>query len=127
MIKGKDLIVATVDNNTVTPIAGARSCDIETDCDLKAVSSPSSGEYLEYKTGRKTWSVMVNYLLLSTGTPVLDAKNIGTRYYLKCYTNSNSSTDKIEGYAILRSVKITGTVGNLAQGSWVFQGDGAIK
>lgn len=125
-IAGRNIIVATVSGTTVTPIAAAKSCDVETNCNLKPVSSPSSGDYLEYKADRKTWTVVVNHLLMSTGTPVLNTKNIGTRYYLKIYTAGNSSTDKIEGYAYLRTAKVTGTVGNLAQGSWAFQGSGSL-
>ena len=75
---------------------------------------------------RKTWTVLVNMLYTTSGMPVLGTKNIGTRYYLKCYTRNNSVVDKIEGYAYLQRAKVTGTEGNLSQGSWFFQGDGAI-
>lgn len=125
-ILGRDIIIATVYNETVTPIAGARSCDIDTECEMKPVSSPASGEYMNYKPGRKTWTVLVNMLYTTSGRPVLGTKNIGTRYYLKCYTRNNSVVDKIEGYAYLQRAKVTGTEGNLSQGSWFFQGDGAI-
>ena len=121
-IEGRNLIVALGG----VAIAGAKSCDIETNCDMLEVSSPSSGEYRTYRPGRKVWRVTVNRIIPTNSTAVLSVKNIGTSYTLKAYVSGNSSVDKIEGTAILMTAKTTATQGNLVQGSWVFQGSGDI-
>ena len=124
MIKGNDLIIATVNGQTVTPIASARSCDVYEACDLREVSSPSSSVYRTYVAGRKTWQVTVNYLLLSGVTAKLGA--VGTSYQLSMYVRNNYNGDRVGGTAILKEARITGTRGNLLQGSWVFQGSGDL-
>ena len=121
-IEGRNLIVALGG----VAIAGAKSCDIETNCDMLEVSSPSSGEYRTYRPGRKVWRVTVNRIIPTDSTAVLSVKNIGTSYTLKAYVSGNPSVDKIEGTAILMTAKTTATQGNLVQGSWVFQGSGDI-
>lgn len=121
-IEGRNLIVALGG----VAIAGAKSCDIETNCDMLEVSSQSSGEYRTYRPGRKVWRVTVNRIIPTNSTAVLSVKNIGTSYTLKAYVSGNSSVDKIEGTAILMTAKTTATQGNLVQGSWVFQGSGDI-
>lgn len=121
-IKGQDLLISL--NDTV--IAACKSCDIEADCDLLEVSSPSSSDYRTYRPGRKSWRVQVNHLIPTSGLGVLTVKNIGTSYTLKAYVRGNPSVDKIEGTAILKTARRTGTWGNLMQGQWSFVGSGDI-
>ena len=124
---GNDLIIATGQvGGTLTAIASSKSCDIDLNCELKEISSPSSSVYGTYTPGRKTWRVTVNFLVQTTASAVLSAKNIGTTYALKAYIRNNSSVDYFQGTAILQQAKVTGTRGNLLTGSWVFQGSGDI-
>ena len=124
---GNDLIIATGQvGGTLTAIASSKSCDIDLNCELKEISSPSSSVYRTYTPGRKTWRVTVNFLVQTTASAVLSAKNIGTTYALKAYIRNNSSVDYFQGTAILQQAKVTGTRGNLLTGSWVFQGSGDI-
>lgn len=126
-ILGNDLIIAiATGSETPTAIASSKSCDIETNCELKEISSPTSSIYRTYISGRKTWRVVVNFLVASSSLGVLSAKNIGTTYTLQAYIRENSSVDYIQGTAILQQAKITGTRGNLLTGSWVFIGSGDI-
>lgn len=121
-IKGNDLIISL----NGTAIAAAKSCDIQTGCELKEISSPSSATYRAYKAGRKTWRVTVNFLVNTTGLGVLTMKNIGTAYTLKAYIRNNPVVDSLQGTAILLETHVTGAWGSLMQGSWVFQGSGDI-
>ena len=121
-IKGNDLLIAL----NGTAIAAAKSCDIQTGCDLKEISSPTSSTYRAYKAGRKTWRVTVNFLVNTSGLGVLTMKNIGTTYTLKAYVRNNSSVDYIQGQAILQEAHVTGARGSIVQGSWTFQGTGNI-
>ena len=125
-ILGNDLIVAYVVNDVPYAIASAKSCDIDFSCDLKEISSPTSGEYRSYMAGRKTWRVTVSFMVATDHVAVLTEKNIGQTYTLRCYIRGNPFIDKIEGTAILQQAKVTGTRGNILQGSWVFQGSGDV-
>lgn len=125
-IKGNDILIKQVVNGNEHFIAASNSCDIELNCDMKPVSSPSSGEYMDYKAGRKTWVVRLNYLVDTTGYALLNQKNIGNKYYLRMYVRNNPSIDKLEGYAFLQQAHVTATRGNLLTGSWVFQGTGNL-
>lgn len=125
-ILGNDLIVATVVNNVAYAIASAKSCDIDFSCDLKEISSPTSSEYRSYMAGRKIWRVTVNFMVPTDHTAVISEKNVGSTYTLRCYIRGNPDIDKIEGTAILQQAKVTGTRGNILQGSWVFQGSGDV-
>ena len=90
------------------------------------ISSPTSNTYREYKAGRKTWRVTVNFLVNTSALGVMTMKNIGTTYTLKAYVRNNPSIDYIQGQAILQEAHVTGARGNLVQGSWIFQGTGNI-
>lgn len=125
-LNGNDLIIAHVAEGTVHPFAASKSCEIETDCEPVEISSPSSGVYRSYVAGRKVWMVRLNYLVDSTGYAVLNTKNVGNTYRLKCYVRNNSVVDKIEGDAILTSCVVSAIRGNLIIGSWTFQGSGDI-
>ena len=126
-ILGNDLIIAIATGSaTPTAIASSKSCEIDLNCELKEISSPTSSVYRTYTPGRKTWKVTVNFLVQTTASAVLSAKNIGTTYALKAYIRNNSSVDYFQGPAILQQAKVTGTRGNLLTGSWVFQGSGDI-
>lgn len=123
MLKGNDLIVQ-VDG---VAIASAKSCDIDTSCDVIEVSSPTSGTAREFIPGRSEWSVSCSFLLtgfkarLKAGTVVtltIGSVTSGTR---------TLSSDKVSGSAIVRQAKVNGTRGKLCQGSWVFQGSGALS
>lgn len=115
-IKGTDLIV-TVDG---TAIAAAKSCDIDISSETIEVSSPSQGTYKHYIAGRKTWTVTTNHLVLAVGN---NAAMVGTTVTL---VFGVEGSDTITGTAVVTKWKCTGTRGNLAQGSFQFQGTGAI-
>lgn len=126
-ITGNDLIIAIqASGGTMTAIAGSKSCDIETSCELKEISSPTSSEYRTYTPGRKNWKVTVNFLVATSSLGVLTMKNVGQSYMLKAYIRNNSVVDAFQGTAILQQAKTTGSRGNLLQGSWVFQGSSDI-
>ena len=71
-MNGKNLILMI---NGVAA-AASKSCQIRTTCDTKEVSSPSDGEWVHLRKGRKAWSVECDYLL--TSHSLLNALNIGT-------------------------------------------------
>ena len=58
-MNGKNLILKV----NGTAVAAAKSCSIDTKCDLLEVSSPSDGAWRRFWVGRKEWSVSCSYLL----------------------------------------------------------------
>ena len=122
VFKGNDLLIS-LDG---VAIAGAKSCDIETDCELISVSSPKSGKYRTYKVGRKTWQVRVNFLVPDDESVCLRLLKIGNEYDLAAYVRQNANVDKLEGNAILQHATMSGSTGGLLSGSWIFVGNDDI-
>lgn len=108
-----------------TAIAGTISNEIQTGAELIEISSPTSGQWKEYITGRKSWSVNVSYLILANNG-VRDLLNVGTSYTLKIRGRNATDDTGVVGTGILKSCKITATRGNLVQGSFTFQGTSSL-
>ncbi len=59
ILQGKNLIISA--NGSV--IAGAKSCDVEVECDTIPTSSPTDGQWEHKIVGRKSWKVSTSHLL----------------------------------------------------------------
>jgi predicted secreted protein len=116
-----------------TLIGGIKSNDIETDIEMIEVSSPSSGTWREYRTGRKEWKVSVNYLVLAnsslgnSSTALKDLLCIGNSYTLKFMPRNGSSSNGVEGTAILKTCKVSAAKQNLVTGQFTFIGNGQLS
>lgn len=121
---GKDLIIILSQNGVALASTTIRSQDIQTQCDAEEKASATQQSWREYVAGRKGWQLTVNQLLL-TSTRVLDLLKVG-EYFGVTYKAVGDDTNKVTGTALLTAVKQTGTVGNLAQGSWTLLGTGAL-
>jgi predicted secreted protein len=108
-----------------TAIAGTISNEIQTGAELIEISSPTSGQWKKYITGRKSWSVNVSYLILANNG-VRDLLNVGTSYTLKIRGRNATDATGVVGTGILKSCKITATRGNIVQGSFTFQGTSSL-
>lgn len=108
-----------------TAIAGTVSNEIQSGAELIEISSPTAGEWKQYITGRKSWSVNVSYLILAN-TGVRDLLNVGTSYTLKIRGRNATDATGVVGTAILKSCKITATRSSLVQGSFTFQGTSSL-
>ena len=124
-ILGHDVIIAEVVNGQSTPLAAAKSCEIDKTADAKEISSVTSGQDREFVAGRRTWRVTVNYLVPASGEAMSKLDMVGGMFNLSMYIRGRTD-DKRSGNALLIESKITATDGNLVQGSWVFQGSGAL-
>lgn len=122
VIHGRNLIIKM----NGTAIAGAKSCEINIQCDDIEITSASSGPWREFLAGRKEWSVSCGFLIPASGTPLKsEAAMVNTTVTLT--VQSGRSGDTLSGSAIVKSWKASGTVGNLAQGSFQFKGNGALS
>lgn len=119
VLHGKDLIVL-VDG---VAIAMSKSCDINVEADIIPTSSPTDGDWEHSISGRKSWKVTTNHLLSSFNSMAL---NVGAIVTLTIQTNVNGTTEQMTGSAICRLCKVTATNGNLAQGSFSWQGTGSL-
>lgn len=107
-------------------IAGTRSNEVQVETESIEISSPTSGQWREYTTGRSGWSVNVNYLV-AAGTDVAALLTTGTTYDIVIVTRSGSTvTQRLQGTAMLKTCRITATRGNLIQGTFSFLGHGEL-
>ena len=123
-IKGNDLIISKAEGSA---IAASKTCEINMNCDLKEISSPSSGAFKEFMAGRKEWSVSLQYMVPAEGTTVMNRiLSVGKTYTLTCKVRG-SATDTLSGTAICTECKITATRGNMLTGNFSFKGTGPLE
>lgn len=124
-IKGNDVLLFAAGN----AIAGAKSCEIELECDLIETSSPTSGEFRSYISSRKGWSASGSFLL-DDSLGFSSMVSVGQTYTIQVgKVTAGTRTlgaDKVSGSAICTYCKITATRGNITQMSLKFQGTGAL-
>lgn len=116
-LKGNNIIVM-VGNNA---IAAAKSCEVEMSTELIEVSSPSSGTARSYVAGKTEWKVNVNRLLADTSVMYQAVLQVGTSVTLKVQVR-NKSSDYLTGTAIVKSVKMTASRGDLVKFAISFVG-----
>ena len=126
---GRNIFISA--DGTTSPIAGTRSDEIRTSAETIEISSPTSGQWKERIAGRKDWSFTVNWIVAAsteeTGTKLTNLLNVGTTYNIKVCERSGSSVVVIlTGRAICKTATVTGTIGNLAHGTFQFEGNGEL-
>ena len=104
-------------------VAGTRSDEIQTDCGLIEISSPSNGEWAAYIAGRKSWAFSQSWLL-PAASDLSRLLQVGQTVTIRILGRGASTG--LTGTAIVRTCKITNTLGNLANGSFAFQGTGPL-
>ena len=131
ILQGKNLIVKA--NGEV--IAAAKSCTLNIDCEIIKVSSSIYGQWEHIIAGQKSWSVSTTHLLKMERAIDLPLHGylfrVGAEYTLRIELSGVVfgqiiASDYLTGTAICRSSQITATEGNLAQGSFKFQGNGPL-
>lgn len=120
---GKNLMILknTTGSTYAAVVAGARSCDVNVEGDQIETSSPSDGQWRNYIAGRKGWSITVGYLM-SVGTFPTEAEMVNTTVTIRV----SDGTVQMQGTAIVKVWKATGTVLTMAQGSFQLLGIGAL-
>lgn len=118
VIHGRDLIVKLGG----VAIAGARSCELNVSGEAIETSSPTQGRWRTYIPGRKGWSVTANHLVTAVAS---NAAKVGTVVTLTF--GLRDSSEVMTGQAIVTGWRCTGTLGNLSQGVFSFQGSGPLE
>ena len=117
VLHGKRNIVGAGTTGTVTAIALQRSCELNRTCEMREIAASNENSQ-EFKPGRKGWMLTVSGLMSSLSALLTE----GTLYTIEI--SDGSATQR--GTGDPPQVKVTGTIGNLAQQSVVFQGTGAL-
>jgi hypothetical protein len=98
------------------------------------ISSPSTGLWRNYITGRKSCSLTVGYLVLSDsalgisgGNGVRDLLQVGNSFTLHFKARGATDANGVSGTFILKTVKITAQRGALVQGSFQFVLNGELS
>jgi predicted secreted protein len=126
--KVKDM--AVLGNNIIVfmngqAIAGTKSDEIQVDSDTIEIASETDQAWTHYISGRKSWSLTVGWLVLAN-QDVRKVLLAGSVVTIKIKGRGESDSSGVTGAAILKTVKITATHGNLAQGSFAFVGNGPL-
>ena len=106
-------------------IAGTKSDELQVDCETIEIASATDQAWTHHISGRKSWSLTVGWLVLAN-TDVRKALLVGSSVTIKIKGRGESDSSGVSGSAILKTVKITATRGNLAQGSFAFVGNGPL-
>lgn len=120
---GNDIIVILSQGGTAMASTAIKSQDVKTDSDVIEKASSTQQDWREYVAGRKSWQMTVSYLVL-TSAKILDLLKVGETFTITM--RERSAQSGVTGTAILKSVGQVFSVGNLAQGSFSFQGSGPI-
>ena len=121
--QGKDLLILLND----VAIANSKSCDINVGYEVLETSSPDDGYTKHFIPGRMSWKVTTSYLVEAEGTPIKSLLSLPGKFFTIKVKSRALSDDVVTGPALCTDCKITGTKGNLTQGSFTFQGTGALK
>ena len=107
--------MVVTDENGTAIIACAKTCEISKDTEMLETCSESNGNYREYYPGLSSWRVTVRFFVTTVNTVLYANQKVN----LKC-------NEVTLGEAYISQCRITGTVGNLSQGTAVFTGTGPI-
>lgn len=124
---GNDLLVYIYYNSSGgiwLPIGCTKSHEIQHECEMQEVSSPTTGDSKEFLPERKGWSINVSYLVLQD-SQVRDVLMVNQRFKIS-FCPRNDRINGVSGFAYLKVCRITATRGNLIQGTFQFVGDGAL-
>ena len=120
---GKDIIIILSQNGEAIASTCVKSNDIQVQADVLEKASSTQQSWKEYISGRKGWTVNVSYLVLSAAKLLYPMLTGGE---LDVTIKDSANTYTLSGKCLVETTKQTYTVGNLAQGSFVLRGTGAL-
>ena len=89
------------------------------------ISSSTDGGWLHQIAGRKEWSLTTSFLVLAD-SDVRKALLVGSTVTLKFKGRNATDANGLSGSAIIKTCKISAIRGNLATGSFAFEGTGPL-
>ena len=126
MVNGNNIYIAIGTSGGTAPFACTKSNEIQVESEKITISSPNTGQWKEHIVGRKEWGFTVSWLFGNT-TDIKNLLMIGNDYTITVYGRVGSAiTPMLQGTATCMTAKATLTRGNLAQGSFSFDGNGPL-
>ena len=124
---GNNIIVFVSSNNgsSWTAVAGTKSDDIQVDGEMIEVSSATQADWRDFVAGRKTWSITTSWLLSGVGD-VRKVLDVGTKVKIRIGARTFAASTGLEGFAFVKTCKVSATKNNIAHGQFVFQGTGSL-
>ena len=121
VVLGNDIYIYAGTTGTTPVIAGAKSCTVNTKCDLIEKASASNQSSKEFIPGRTEWEISISHLVLAGAEFDGILKN-GTTVSLSVVINNVRKT----GTAIYYDESVGGGVGGLATGAVRLKGSGPL-
>lgn len=107
-------------------MAAVKTHSVSTQSEAIEVSSANDGEWKHYRSGRKEWSLTVNYLVLSDGeSNITDLLKAGSTYPI--VSRQRNGQFGVTGRALCTQCEQVYTRGNLCTGRFSFKGTGSLN
>ena len=104
-------------------VAGTRSDEVQSGCETIEIANPSNGDWRQFIVGRKEWSISQSWLL-PAASDLSRLLQVGTTVTIRIL--GRGASKGLTGTAIVKTCKVTNTRGNISNGSFAFQGTGAL-
>lgn len=117
IIHGRDIKI--LNSSSTALIACAKSCTIRRHSDSIETASDSDNTSKHYVAGRKEWSIDLQYFVSTDGVTLEE----GTTYNIQVKIGTTSTWT---GTVLCTDCEVTGTIGNLSQGSIKLLGNGPL-
>ena len=123
MVNGNNILVYATYNGSTQAVAATRSLSVQVGAEKIPIASPDSGDWEASLPGRKNWAVNAGWLVSAIADidkVLLAAQTVTIRIV------GRGETYGLTGTAWVQTARIDSNVGNLANGSFVFQGTGPL-
>ena len=124
MTLGKDLVLAI----NGTPLAAAKSCDLDINLSFFPISQPTSGKWDHSLPKRISWNVSADALIgtMDAYNSLLNAQLNQTLITIRIYNAGDYGLNRT-GTAYIDSLHLTGQIGALCKMSIKLKGTGALS
>ena len=124
MVNGNNILIYATYNGSTQAVAATRSLSVQVGAEMIEIASPDSGAWRAYLAGRKNWAINVGWLVSAISDIdklLLAAQQVTIRIV------GRGQTYGLTGTALVQTARVDSNVGNLANGSFMFQGTGALS
>ena len=124
MVNGNNILIYATYGSSQQAVAATRSLSVQVGTEKIPIASPDSGDWEASLPGRKNWAVNVGWLVSNFADIdklLLTAQTVTIRIV------GRGETYGLTGTAWVQTARVDSNVGNLANGSFVFQGTGPLS
>ena len=107
-------------------IAAAKSCTVHVETDIIEVSDSSQYEWKKYVANRKSWSITIDHLVMSS-TFLNSITQVGTEVEIYVTVSIGNNTERMSGRAIIKDWDAKASVGSLVNGTFKLIGTSGLS